>query len=60
MTMHAQDISQMKISQIEPKKDIVRLTEMVLEQNIKILDMNARLLAVLSSPAFVVGERSEH
>jgi hypothetical protein len=43
-----------RIEQIEPNKDIIRMTEKILEQNQVILDMNARLLAVFQSPALVI------
>ncbi|MCP3177289.1 hypothetical protein MJO47_09280 [Desulfuromonas sp. KJ2020] len=42
-----------------PNPDIVRMTETVLAQNEKIIEMNARLLAVLTAPMQMVAWREE-
>lgn len=48
------------LERIKPNPDIIRLTEEILKQNNKVLEMNANLLAVLSNPCFIVqGQESE-
>lgn len=43
----------------ELNQDMVRLTETILAQNAKILEMNSRLLTVLSAPLHVIGWQVE-
>jgi len=46
------EISRLEIT--KPDKDIIRLTEKILDQNKMILEMNAKLLLVLTAPIRVM------
>lgn len=44
------------VQQIKPDPKLIELTELIIKQNQIILEMNARLLISLSSPAFVINK----
>lgn len=58
LTTEPSEINHLKIT--KPDKDIIRLTEKILDQNKMILEMNSKLLLVLAGPVRMMeGEKNE-
>jgi hypothetical protein len=47
-----------RFERFEPNPDLIRLTEKIIDQNNKIIEMNARLLAALNSMPVLFSEES--